>query len=384
MRKNKSPTTRLVLLAFGLMICLVLVIAGTIIFGLPIRAAQIYGSPASHLSTNQRLRLSALLLWKDKQLNSPTNPLAMPVDFQVDLGEPLPIIAARMVSDGIIPDQNSFIAYLQYAGLDTTIQSGEYELSPAMTPREIAHQLQDATPKEVTFNILEGWRSEEIAASLPTSGLAVSPQAFLEVARLVTLNHPLLENLPAGTTLEGFLMPGSYQIPRQATTEELINQLLDNFVMQVTYDLLEGFDRQGLSLFEAVTLASIVEREAMNEEEMPLIASVFLNRLAIGMKLEADSTVQYALGFNQEQNTWWTNPLTLEHLEINSPYNTYHYPGLPPGPIANPGLQAIRAVAFPAQTPYFYFRAACDDSGRHVFAVTFDEHLLNACPSGEE
>ena len=384
MRKNKSPTTRLVLLAFSLMICLVLVMAGTIIFGLPIRAAQIYGSPAAHLSTNQRLRLSALLLWKAEQLNSPTNPFATPVDFQVDLGEPLPTIAARMVSDGIIPDQNSFIAYLQYSGLDTTIQAGAYELNPAMTPREIAHKLQDATPKDVTFKILEGWRSEEIAASLPTSGLAISSQAFLEATKLVRFSHPLLENLPGGTTLEGFLMPGSYQIPRQATIDGLINQLLDHFSMQVTYDLLEGFDRQGLSLFEAVTLASIVERESVNEEEMPLIASVFLNRLAIGMKLEADSTIQYALGFNQDQNTWWTNPLTLEHLQINSPYNTYHYPGLPPGPIANPGQPAIRAVAFPAQTHYFYFRAACDDSGRHVFAVTFDEHLLNECPISEE
>jgi UPF0755 protein len=101
------------------------------------------------------------------------------------------------------------------------------------------------------------------------------------------------------------------------------------------------------------------------------------------MKLEADSTVQYALGFDREHNTWWTNPLTFEHLEIDSGYNTYRYPGIPPGPIANPGLSAIRAVAFPAQTPYYYFRAACDNSGRHIFAETFDEHLLNACPDDE-
>jgi UPF0755 protein len=127
-------------------------------------------------------------------------------------------------------------------------------------------------------------------------------------------------------------------------------------------------------------LASIVERESIDASEMPLIASVFLNRLAIGMNLDADSTAQYALGYNEGQNTWWTNPLGASDLQVESPYNTYRFPGLPPGPIANPGLNALRAVAFPAQTPYYYFRAACDGSGKHLFAETYAEHLQNACP----
>jgi UPF0755 protein len=141
-----------------------------------------------------------------------------------------------------------------------------------------------------------------------------------------------------------------------------------------------GFQRQGLNVYRAVILASIVSREAIIEDEMPMIASVFYNRLASGGKLDSDPTVQYALGYNQEQKTWWTNPLSLADLEIDSRYNTYKYPGLPPGPIANPGLEALKAVAFPAQTPYYYFRAACDGSGRHLFAETFEEHLGNACP----
>jgi UPF0755 protein len=98
------------------------------------------------------------------------------------------------------------------------------------------------------------------------------------------------------------------------------------------------------------------------------------------MKLEADSTAQYALGYNESQGTWWTNPLRGEDLTVDSAYNTYLYPGLPPGPIANPSLNALRAVALPAQTPYFYFRAACDDSGNHLFAETFEQHVENACP----
>ena len=153
-----------------------------------------------------------------------------------------------------------------------------------------------------------------------------------------------------------------------------------NFETQVTPELRNGFITMGLDLCQAVTLASIVQREAVLEDEMPMIASVFYNRLNSGAVLASDPTVQYALGYNQSQSTWWTNPLSTQDLQIDSAYNTYIYPGLPPGPIANPGLAALRAVAFPAQTPYYYFRAACDGSGRHLFAETYEEHLKNACP----
>ena len=113
---------------------------------------------------------------------------------------------------------------------------------------------------------------------------------------------------------------------------------------------------------------------------MPLIASVFINRLAAGMPLEADSTVQFALGHQEATDTWWKNPLSLDDLQVDSPYNTYLYGRLPPGPISNPGSTALNAVAFPAQTGYYYFRAACDGSGEHRFAETFEEHVQNACP----
>ncbi|HEX7972766.1 MAG TPA: endolytic transglycosylase MltG, partial [Anaerolineales bacterium] len=132
--------------------------------------------------------------------------------------------------------------------------------------------------------------------------------------------------------------------------------------------------------YEGVILASMVQREAIVSQEMPLIASVFLNRQSANMKLDSDPTVQYALGYNPDQKTWWTNPLSLDNLQVDSPYNTYQRAGLPPGPISNPGLSALQAVAFPAKTPYYFFRAACDGSGRHTFAKTFEEHVKNACP----
>jgi UPF0755 protein len=175
------------------------------------------------------------------------------------------------------------------------------------------------------------------------------------------------------------LYPDRYRLARDITPESLVNLLTENFQMKLSPDLTAGFERQGLSLHQAVTLASIVQREAVVADEMATIASVFLNRLAAGMNLDADPTVQYAIGYNPRQGTWWTNPLSTDDLKTDSPYNTYLYPGLPPGPISNPGLDALRAVAYPEQTDYYYFRAACDGSGRHSFARTYEEHVGNGC-----
>lgn len=344
------------------------------------RVEATFGPPTQGLGVSERLYLSTLLYLRADALLEPNDQLIDPFAFAVALGEPPQSIASRLEASGAIPDAGAFVAYLEYAGLDRTIQAGDYELEPSLSPVEIAESLQDATPKEVTFSILPGWRLEEIAASLPTSGLEFSPSEFLTAARAWPADRPLFEDLPPGTTLEGFLLPGTYEVPRQSGVRMFLAILLDSFESSLSPDLRAEFGRQGLTLYEAVTLASIVQRESVIPEEMPLIASVFLNRLVIDMPLEADSTVQYALGYNDRQKTWWTNPLTSRDLQVDSPYNTYRHPGLPPSPIANPGLEALRAVAFPAQTAYYYFRAACDGSGRHLFATTFAEHLQNACP----
>jgi UPF0755 protein len=204
---------------------------------------------------------------------------------------------------------------------------------------------------------------EEIAASLPTSGLPITPEDFLAAA--------------AGH--EGFLCPDTYLLPRTLNAEALVAQMTTRFNQILSADLRNGFAAQGLTLSAAVTLASIVQREAVITEEQPLIAGVFLNRLEAGQKLESDPTVQYALGYDPAGQTWWKNPLTYTDLAVDSPFNTYVYGGLPPAPIDNPSLAALQSVAFPAQTDYFYFRARCDGSGLHAFAETFAGHLANAC-----
>jgi UPF0755 protein len=344
------------------------------------RVETTFGPPSPALDPLQRLRLSVQLIMQSEQLKQPTNPLGDSEDFEIPLGQSPLIIAAQLESLGLISNVGSFINYLTYAGLDTTLQAGEYSLSPASSPVEIAHILQDATPSEVTLSILSGWRMEEIAATLPTSGLGISPEEFIRAASDPGRFTNLPADYPTNGTLEGFFSPGSYRLPRGTTTEQLITILLNEFNSHLTPELLNGIQNQGLNVHQAVTLAAIVEREAILGEEMPMIASVFLNRLEIGMPLEADSTVQYARGFNQEQKTWWTNPLSVRDLQQDSPYNTYLYPGLTPGPIANPSLRALRAVGFPAQTPYYYFRATCDKTGKHTFSETFEEHLNKNCP----
>ena len=380
MSKRRTPLNAILPLGLVVVLCLG---ACFLIFGyleINRRAETAFGPPSPSLDPVQHLQLSVQLLFQADQLQSPAATFGDSVSFDIPLGESPLAIASRLETSGLISNASAFVTYLKYSGLDTTLQAGKFFLSPTVSPVELAHILQDATPTEITLSILTGWRLEEIAATLPTSGLAITPDEFLLAASSPTAQTPLPADFPEGSTLEGFLFPGSYRIPRETSATQLLNILGEEFKTQLTMDLMDGFQLQGLNVFQAVTLASIVEREAVVAEEMPLIASVFLNRLKIGMPLEADSTVQYARGYNQEQDTWWTNPLSSSDLQFDSPYNTYIYPDLPPGPIANPGSRALRAVAFPAQSPYYYFRATCDDSGLHTFSETFDEHLNKACP----
>ena len=352
-------------------VCLILTL-----FTIPSQATRIYGPPASWLTFPQRVQYSAKLLWYDGLLTRPLDVNGAEQSFEIGIGESVNSVASNLQVAGIIRDAESFRAYLIYSGLDTSIQAGEYRLSPAMSAIDIAHELQDATTTEVPFIILPGWRMEEIAASLPTSGLSITPEEFLAAVQTPSNEFDFLAG--AGS-MEGFLYPDSYIFPRNMTVDEFVSDLVRNFALHLSPDLTNGFSQQGLTVYQAVTLASIVEREAVHDEEKPLIASVYINRWNIGMKLDADPTVQYALGYDFGTGKWWKSPLGLDDLQYDSYFNTYLYAGLPPTPIANPSLDSLNAVAFPAETTYYFFRAKCDGSGYHLFAETFDEHLANGC-----
>ncbi len=344
------------------------------------RKAESTFGPASHaLSERQRVLLALTLVLQEEDLTQPVDLAGSNIEFTILAGESVPSITQRLWEAGLITNPGAFRSYLQYSGLDTTLQAGDHSLSMAMSPVEIAQEMQASISSEVTLVILAGWRVEEIAATLPNTGFEITPDEFMQAMQNLPQRYSFSAELP-GDSLEGFLFPGSYTMPRQSSMHQLLPQILTNFETQVNTEMRTGFANQGLSLYQAVTLASIVEREAINDEEMPMLASVFYNRLRINQRLASDPTVQYALGYNPQQATWWTNPLSLTDLEVNSPYNTYLYANLPPGPICSPGLAALRAVAFPAQTPYYYFRATCDGSGNHLFAETYEQHLANECP----
>jgi UPF0755 protein len=343
----------------------------------PIAAARTFGPPSPRLTAWQRFSFGLELIAGVDRLQVPRDPAGAEQLFVIEPGESVGSISTRLEAAGLIPSARTFRVYLVWAGLDTFVQTGTYRLSPTVPARQIADTIVSAGLTEVTFTVLAGWRMEEIAAVLPSSGLDITPESFLAAA---AAPPPLTSLIPAGASAEGYLAPGRYLVPRAMTGEGLVALLVDQFGQELTAGMRSGFTGQGLSIHQAVTLASIIQREAVQDEEMPLIASVFYNRLAIGMGLQSDPTVQYALGFDASLGSWWTTPLSAGDYQIDSPYNTYRIPGLPPGPISNPGTAALLAAADPAESSYYFFQARCDGSGLHNFAETYEQHLQNNCP----
>ena len=281
----------------------------------------------------------------------------------------------------MIGDTQLFLDFARVESLDRRFEAGTYFLAPAQSVAEIALTLTDSSASYIPFRILEGSRLEEVAEWI--DGNAYFAFAGADFLPLVTADAPIpaefaaWAGIPLGASLEGFLFPDTYQLPPDVSPAGLRDILLSTFRERVGDQLRGAALAQGLSLRDVVTLASIVEREAVWPDEHAMIASVYRNRLAIGMRLEADPTVQY--GLHGQRGRWWPNITRADYSQVNSPYNTYLRGGLPPGPIASPGLSAIQAVITPADSPYLYFRAACDNSHYHNFAITFEEHLQNGC-----
>ena len=337
-----------------------------------------FGEPSAGLSGFDRFTFSAQVLAGRDGLETPANAVAKEQRFVIESGESVTSIAQRLEGDGLINDAGAFRAYLVYKGFDSQIKAGKYKLNAASTSLEIIDQIQSAYSPIVEFYIYPGWRAEEIAGALPSSGIEVDPDEFLRMVHQPAL---LAATTPytAYPSLDGFLFPGEYEIAREISAQELVLTFVNRFDKQITQEVVTAIEDRGLTLYEGVTLASIIQRETFKDEERALMASVFYNRLSIGMKLETDPTVQYALGYSNEWGNWWKTPLQAKDLSVNSPYNTYNVYGLPPTPISNPDLPSILAVAFPEESPYFYFRAKCDDSGYHDFSITFEEHLQKEC-----
>jgi len=375
-RKGKKPAFATGCLIIFLILCLVLVGGFYLI---KTTVSDKFGPANPNLTITQRLIYPVELFLNQESLITAREMTGSEGRFEIGQGESVSMVCLRLEQEGFIDDAELMRTYLVYSGLDRYVQAGQFKLSSAMSPMQIAGEMLDATPRDAVITVLPGWRIEEIAQNVAGSGLQISAEEFIKLAYAPTPQLVGLLPVEDVSSLEGYLFPGIFEMPRETRLEALLGELLTAFSKNVDQTLMDGFTRQGLSIQQAVTLASIVEKEAVVEDEKPMIASVFNNRIAMGMRLETDPTVQYALGFQAANQSWWKSPLSSADLAVNSPYNTYIVSGLPPTPICSPDLGSLQAVAFPADTPYFYFRAACDGSGRHNFAITFEEHLENAC-----
>lgn len=294
--------------------------------------------------------------------NQAVSPDADPRVFTVTPGSSMGSVARQLQEDGIIRSARALRLLSRVRDLDGKIRAGEYDLSPSSDTSEILEILTSGVMKTYEISFPEGLTAQEIAARLEAAELSESGAFLAFVLDPQNAKRLGIE----GPSLEGYLFPETYRLPRGLPPERIARILVDEF--NKNWELL--LREEGSSEFnkrDLVTLASIIEKETGAAEERPIIASVFVNRLNLGMRLETDPTVIYGIeDFNGN--------LTRAHLrDKTNPYNTYKIYGLPPGPIANPGAEALRAALHPADTPYLYFVSM--NEGRHHFSETYKEHV---------
>lgn len=276
--------------------------------------------------------------------------------FVVQKGESLSAIAKNLSNENLIRNKIVFYLIVKKLQIDKKIQAGDFRLSTSMNTYQIAENLTHGT-LDVWVTIIEGLRKEEIAQVIGQN-LDIPETEFLKNAR------------------EGYLFPDTYLIPREATAESVIAILQNNFDNKFDSALQQKVHEKGLTTYQALTLASLVEKEARLDADRPEIAGILFKRLKNDWALQVDATIQYALGYQPEEKTWWKKDLTDQDLKIDSPYNSYTNKGLPPGPISNPGLASMQAVANANEnTPYWFYLS--DKSGKMHYATTIEEHNAN-------
>jgi len=276
-------------------------------------------------------------------------------------------IGERLVSAGVIRDTLTFRVALWRSGQARRLKAGEYRFTSEMTPFDVIAKIARGDVYVVAVTFREGLTASEMANVYEAHGLGPAT-SFLDAAKDV---EPISALDPAARDLEGYLFPETYQLPRKSDASRLTRMMVERFERVLTPELRAGFEAHGYSVRQAVTLASIVEKETGRSDERPIVAAVYENRLRIGMGLQCDPTVIYAL----QRVGKYTGNLRRDDLMYDSPYNTYRYAGLPPGPIANPGRASLEAVAKPADVNYLYFVSRND--GSHEFAATLAEHNRN-------
>lgn len=273
----------------------------------------------------------------------------------------------RLAEAGVVRSATAFRLAVWMRGSGRRLQAGEYRFDRPMSTAEVADKIArgDVYVRAITFR--EGLTIREMAALFESGGFGKASD-FIAASRNATLINDVD---PAAPDLEGYLFPDTYTLPRSLTAPQLIERMVDRFRKALSPDVRQQAADRGLNVRQLVTLASLVEKETGKPEERAIVAGVYSNRLKVGMGLQCDPTVIYALILAGR----YDGNIRKGDLQIDSPYNTYRYAGLPPGPIAAPGEASLRAAAQPADVPYLYFVSRND--GSHVFSTTLDEHNRN-------
>ncbi|MBI2074635.1 MAG: endolytic transglycosylase MltG [Candidatus Levybacteria bacterium] len=296
----------------------------------------------------------AFIWWKNGI--SPVDPVSkQQVIFVIQKGSGVREIANQLKAQGLIKDPVVFFLLVKKMGLDNKIQAGDFRLSPSQSATEIALALTHGT-LDIWITIPEGKRAEEIADILQDKIPTYKPAW-----------RPVLNRN------EGYLFPDTYLIPRDVTVDFIVSMMRDNF--EKKFAQIQPSNKNILSKEQIIILASIIEREAKFSNDRSLVASVLLNRINLGMPLQVDATIQYALGYQTDEKRWWKKGLTNQDLKIDSAYNTYTQVGLPHTPISNPGFDVLNSTANPADTDYLYYIS--DKSGHNHYAKTLAEHNAN-------
>lgn len=297
--------------------------------------------------------------------------------FTISQGESSIEIARDLKKEGLISHEWYFLYYLWIRGLKVKILAGQFKLSGAMTIPEIAGFItneENALPGYAVVTFPEGWDNGKMAERLSANGfdgeeflrLVHDPGQFQE--RYQFLKQDNIK------TLEGYLFPDTYFFSKRSNAEEIVEKMLENFDQKITKSERDEISAQGKTIKEVITMASILEMEVKSQKDRELVSGIFWNRIKNGQPLQSDITLTYALGIKKKQ-------YSLVDTKYDSPYNTYLYKGLPPGPISNPGIDAIMAALNPEQSDYNYFLSD-PETGETVFSKTFEEHKKNKAAHG--
>ncbi len=293
-------------------------------------------------------------------------------EFIIKSGDSVQEIAANLQSRNLISEMDFFKFYVWQKKISGELQAGSYELSPAMSIPEIANLFIGGKIKsnEISITIPEGFSNKEIDERLAESGL-IEKESFVNFSKSDDPDfseYDFLQDKPESAGLQGYYFPDTYKYYKDSLIEDIAKKMLDNFDKKLSQELRKEIKKQNKSIFDTLILASIIEKEAGFAEDMGKVSSVFHNRLEIDYPLESDATINYITESGRSKSTY-------EDLKIDSPYNTYKYAGLPPAPICNPGLNAIKAAIYPEETDYFFFLTPSD--GKAIFSKTYAEHLKN-------